>query len=268
MKLKKLGLDVPQTIGFIIIHLVAIWGLLKTPFHVSYLRFILALYFFKFFGFSGIHHRYFSHKAFKTSRLFQFVLSLWGNCTFMRGPHRFASGHRHHHRYSDAENDLHSPKNGLWQGWMGWFLDKSYHESNLESVDDLKKFPELEFINNHFYFVPWVASNLIIYLLGGLPALFWIGMLTTLLVWHVCFLTGIFFHKFGYQTYATDDDSRNNPLLCIITMGESWHNNHHQQMHAANVGHTWKQIDLTFYIIVAFESLGLVWDVKRRHSMN
>lgn len=266
MKLTKLGLDVPQTIGFIIIHLVAIWGLLSTPFQMSYLPYIIVLYFFKFFGFSGIHHRYFSHKAFKTSRSFQFILSVWANCTFMRGPHRFASGHRHHHRYSDTTNDLHSPKNGLWRGWMGWFLDKSYHESNLGSVEDLNKFPELK-MSNHLYAAPWIVSNIIIYWLGGLSAFFWIGMLTTLLVWHVCFFTGIAFHKFGYQIFATDDESRNNPLLSIITMGESWHNNHHEQMQAANVGRNWRELDLTYYLIVVFERLGLVWDVKRRREL-
>lgn len=263
MKLKQLGLDVPQVIGFIIIHLVIIWGLFQFPFQLPYLPYIIVIYFLKFFGFSGIHHRYFSHKAFKTSRVFQLILSIWANVTFMRGPLRFASGHRHHHRYSDSENDLHGPTTGMWRGWMGWFLDKSYHEDNLGLVEDLNRYPELKW-SNFFYAAPWIASNVIIYLLGGLPALFWIGGLTTLLVWHVCFFTGIAFHKFGYQIFKTDDASTNNPLLSIITMGESWHNNHHEQMHAANVGRDWKEIDLTYYLIVVFERLGLVWDVKRR----
>src|SRR5690349_11462365 len=69
-------------------------------------------------------------------------------------------------------------------------------------------------------------------------------------------------HLLGRRRYATTDASRNNLLVAALTMGEGWHNNHHHYQSSANQGFTWWEIDVSFYILRAFEKLGLIWDVR------
>ena len=67
----------------------------------------------------------------------------------------------------------------------------------------------------------------------------------------------------GKRRYVTGDDSRNNWLLAIITMGEGWHNNHHAYQSSARQGFYWWEYDPTFYLLKLLERLGLVWNLKR-----
>jgi len=40
----------------------------------------------------------------------------------------------------------------------------------------------------------------------------------------------------GSRRFDTPDDSRNNFVLALITLGEGWHNNHHKFMYACQQG--------------------------------
>ncbi len=77
------------------------------------------------FGITGFYHRYFSHRAFKTTRIVQFVGACLGNAAVQRGPIWWASHHRVHHHHSDTGLDAHSPEqHGFWFSHMGWFMTK------------------------------------------------------------------------------------------------------------------------------------------------
>lgn len=58
------------------------------------------------------------------------------------------------------------------------------------------------------------------------------------------------------------DDSRNNWLLALFTMGEGWHNNHHAYQSSARQGFRWWEMDVTYYVLVVLSWLGIVWDLK------
>src|SRR5262249_45548366 len=61
------------------------------------------------FCFGAGYHRYLAHRSYQTSRVLQFLLAA-GGCTALRGgPLWWAGLHRHHHRFSDTEVDVHSP---------------------------------------------------------------------------------------------------------------------------------------------------------------
>ena len=66
----------------------------------------------------------------------------------------------------------------------------------------------------------------------------------------------------GTRRYATTDDSRNNPLLAVLTLGEGWHNNHHHYQRSARQGFYWWEIDVTYYVLKMLEALHIVWDVE------
>ena len=106
----------------------------------------LGLFWIRLFGITGGYHRYFSHKAFKTSRAFQFVLAILGVAAVQKGPLWWAAGHRRHHRYSDQEGDLHSPREGFWHAHQGWIFQDRWDATEVQRVRDLARYPELAWL--------------------------------------------------------------------------------------------------------------------------
>lgn len=215
----------------------------------------------RFFGISVVLHRYFSHKAFRTSRFFQFVLALIGSLTLIRGPIRFAVAHRHHHRHSDTPEDLHSPHDGFLWSYVGWLMSSRFVEVSSTGGKDLRRFPELRILDR-VYWLPSVLLWIGLYQWGGLPALVWGGFVSTITAWHLAFFVTSVFHKIGRQDFDTGDDSRNHLGLALITLGEGWHNNHHQSMNSAIFSARPGQPDFGFWSIWCMQKLGLIHDVK------
>ena len=128
--------------------------------------------------------------------------------------------------------------------------------------EGLQEVPELVFLTRHDWIAPW-ALGLTCFLIGGWSGLL-IGFLaSTVLLWHATFLINSLAHVFGSRRFATEDTSRNNFALAVLTMGEGWHNNHHKAAYVARQGLRWWEIDVTWYILVALEKLHIIWDVKR-----
>ena len=98
--------------------------------------------------------------------------------------------------------------------------------------------------------------------LGGGHALLWGYFVSTVLLWHGSFAINSLAHLWGKRRYATSDDSRNNWLLAIFTMGEGWHNNHHAYQSSVRQGFKWWEFDPTYYLLRALSWTGLVWDLK------
>jgi stearoyl-CoA desaturase (Delta-9 desaturase) len=99
-------------------------------------------------------------------------------------------------------------------------------------------------------------------LIGGWPGLV-VGFLwSTVLVYHATFSINSLAHVRGRQKYVTGDDSRNNWLLALVTMGEGWHNNHHAFQSSARQGFRWWEWDPTYYLLRGLSWLGIVWDLK------
>jgi stearoyl-CoA desaturase (delta-9 desaturase) len=85
----------------------------------------------------------------------------------------------------------------------------------------------------------------------------------TVFVWHVTWSVNSLTHRWGYRSYSTDDNSRNNWLVALLAHGEGWHNNHHAQQRAAAHGHHWWEFDLTWLTIRLLERVGLIHEVIR-----
>src|SRR5262249_6174793 len=99
------------------------------------------------------YHRYFAHRGFKTSRVFQFLLALVGTSATQKGPLWWSGGHRRHHKYSDQPGDMHSPREGFWYAHQGWILDTKWERTEIERIKDFARFPELVWLNR-WHFVP------------------------------------------------------------------------------------------------------------------
>ena len=213
------------------------------------------------FGITGGYHRYFAHKTFKTSRAFQFVLALLGTAATQKGPLWWASLHRIHHRESDGPGDVHSPKRGFYYSHQGWIFDKRWQATRLDLIPDFAKYPEIQWLNR-WHFVPPVGLAVLCYAIGGMPGLFWGFFLSTTVLWHSTYTINSLSHVFGKRRFATDDTSKNNWMLALLTFGEGWHNNHHNYMASCRQGFRWWEIDITYYALRGLAALGLVWDLR------
>ena len=119
---------------------------------VSRLALALAAFFYftRAFALTAFYHRYFSHRAFRTSRWFQFLGALLGCTALQKGPLWWAAHHRDHHRFADSEGDVHSPHvHGFSWAHFGWFLTPANNELRANLVRDWLKFPELRYLDRY-----------------------------------------------------------------------------------------------------------------------
>ena len=250
-----------EAIPFALAHVVcfaAIW----TGVQGSDLALAAGLYALRMFAVTAGYHRYFSHRAYKTSRVFQFILAFLAQTSAQRGVLWWAANHRHHHRYSDTVEDVHSPvRAGFWYAHFGWFFTEKHTPTDMTAVRDLARYPELRWLDRNPY-VPPILAGLAVWLLAGWSGLivgfFW----STVAAWHATFSINSLAHVYGRRRYVTGDQSRNNWWLALLTLGEGWHNNHHHYHSAARQGFRWYEIDFSYYALKALAAIGLVWDLR------
>jgi len=230
-------------------------------------------------GVEGGLHRFFSHCAFRADDA---VTAAWGVAGSMaaQGPILFwVAIHRVHHAFTDTDRDPHSPRplaqgplrrlRGLWHGHVGWLFtvrrdNWSKHVPDLLSSRTVMKV-------NQLYFVwvllglalPAAAAGLLTWsLTGALGGLLWGGLARIFLLDQVTWGVNSIGHTLGSRPYPTRDNSRNVALMAPLSVGGSWHNNHHARPSlAVNRHRTW-QIDITGTVIWLNDQLGLVRDVR------
>jgi len=265
-------LDWARVIPYAIIHLMCL-GVIWVGWSWAAVGVAAFLYALRVFTLTAFYHRYFSHRAFKTGRITQFIFGWIGCTSVQRGPLWWAAHHRHHHVHSDDPEDIHSPrqKGALW-AHMGWFLTPRASETNIKLIPDFAKYPELRWLDRN-EFLPPALLGLGLFGLGellafcgvgttGLQMLIWGMFISTVAVYHVTYLVNSATHLFGRRRYETKDDSKNSMIIALLTFGEGWHNNHHYYPNSVRQGFFWWEIDITWYLLKMMAGLGLVWEMR------
>jgi stearoyl-CoA desaturase (delta-9 desaturase) len=251
----------PDLVPFLTVHagcVAAIW----TGVTWQAIALCVVLYWLRMFAITGGYHRYFSHRAYSTSRVFQFVLALLAQSTAQKSVLWWAAKHRHHHLHSDTEQDAHSPRHkGFVYSHVGWIFYRRHDTTDLVKVSDFASYPELMWLHK-LEILPAIVLGAFCVLIAGWSGLV-VGFLwSTVLLYHATFCINSLAHVRGSKRYVTGDDSRNNWLLALFTMGEGWHNNHHAYQSSARQGFRWWEMDLTYYVLVVLSWLGIAWDLK------
>ena len=252
---------------FVLLHL-ACFAVFWTGINFDAVALCAFMFFARKFGITGGFHRYFSHRSYKTGRVFQFCLAFLGGAAAQKGALWWAAHHRHHHKHSDTHEDIHSAKlEGFYWSHAGWVLSPEYDEYDPQAVRDLSKFPELVWLDK-LIFIPPIAAAVFCLLVGH----FWFGnammglvvgfLFSTVILYHTTFAINSLCHMFGSRRYETGEESRNSLWLALLTMGEGWHNNHHHYPLSARQGFFWWEIDLTYYVLLGLEKLGIVWALQ------
>jgi stearoyl-CoA desaturase (delta-9 desaturase) len=250
----------PSALPFILVHLgcaAVIW----TGVSLSAVVLGLALYWVRMFAITAGYHRLFSHRAYVTGRVFQFLLAFLAQTSGQKSVLWWAAKHRAHHLHSDTSEDPHSPRHGVLHSHIGWVFDRRHDRTDLVKVADLARFPELRWLHKYEALPPILLAGLC-FLLAGWPGLVIGFCWSTTLVYHATFSINSLAHLRGRARYLTGDDSRNNAVLAVITMGEGWHNNHHAYQSSARQGFRWWEFDATYALLRLLSALRLVSDLK------
>jgi stearoyl-CoA desaturase (Delta-9 desaturase) len=251
----------PSAVPFVLVHLACL-AALWTGVTWQAIAIGVGLYWLRIFAIGAGYHRYFSHRAYATSRPFQFLLALLAQSSAQKSVLWWAAKHRHHHLHSDTAQDVHSPRHqGFFYSHLGWIFARQHDETDLTKVADFAAYPELMWLHRH-ELLPAIVLAVLCLLVGGWPGLvvgfFW----STVLVYHATFCINSLAHVRGSERYVTGDDSRNNWCLALFTMGEGWHNNHHACQSSVRQGFRWWELDLTYFFLKALSWISVVRDLK------
>jgi stearoyl-CoA desaturase (delta-9 desaturase) len=258
---QRTGYRFGAVIPFIAIHLACV-GVFFIPFHWWYAGLALVLYVVRMFGVTAGYHRYFSHRTFRLNRTMQFALAFLAETSSQKGVLWWAAHHRVHHRTSDSDEDIHSPEqDGFWWAHIGWVISNDYDEYDPRLIQDFSKFPEIRWIDRNFWLPPVVLAIATL-ALGGLPGFLWGFIVSTVMLFHGTFAINSLAHVWGTRRFDTPDHSRNNFILALVTLGEGWHNNHHQYMYACRQGLRWWEIDITYYLLRGLQAAGIVHEIR------
>jgi len=270
--------------AFIFYHAVALLAFLPWLFNWGSVAVAVAgFYVFGTLGINLCYHRLLTHRSFQCPKWLERIFAILGVCCLQDTPARWVAVHRRHHQHSDEQPDPHSPLVSFFWGHMDWLVRKNTDLERLELYEHFAK----DILRERFYFklernLNWVWINLIqwvvFYAVGfaigwatdetwldgvqlGLSLLVWGVFVRTVCVWHITWSVNSLSHMWGYRNYETDENSRNNIFVGLVSNGEGWHNNHHAQPRSAAHGHKWWEIDVTWITIWGLKQVGLAWNV-------
>ena len=263
-----------DALPIVLIHAICL-GALWTGWSWTAIGVAVALYWLRMFVITAFYHRYFSHRTFKTHRVLQFAFALLGTSSAQRGPIWWAAHHREHHRHSDHESDLHSPSwHGVLWSHTAWFLTEKGLATNWQAVPDWRRYPELVWLERNHLIGPMlliaslVATGFALEAwapslgTGPLQLFVWGFGISTVVLYHATFTINSLSHMIGSRRFATNDDSRNNWFLALLTLGEGWHNNHHYHPGTVRQGFYWWEYDPAYWTLRVMSWAGLVWDLR------
>lgn len=201
-------------------------------------------------GISGCYHRLLSHKSFTVSRPIK-ILLLWFAALGVQGSAIFwVSVHRgYHHRLSDREGDVHSPRDGFWHSYILWMIKITKDDVNPKYAIDLIRDKDCNFFHKHYITIVWISH--ISLALISFPLWLFGVLLPAFVAFHSFSINTSLNHSkcMGYRTFDTSDDSVNSIWTWFLTFGEAWHNNHHHDPRNPNYGKKWWELDPTFWLI-------------------
>ena len=256
-----------------------LWGGFVTGLDLAILA---VMYVFVGFGVTIGFHRMLTHRSFEAKPWVRATFVILGSMSVQGAVIHWVADHRKHHAFTDEEGDPHSPHTnsgegvrgvltGLWHSHMGWLFE-GQRTSASRYAPDLKKDPVIRWVDKYFplwallgLFIPFVAGFALSggSLWAGFTAYVWAGLVRVFLLHHATWSVNSICHMYGRRPYDIDDESRDNWIVALVSLGEGWHHSHHAFPTSAQHGLRRSQVDPSYAVIRGLERLGLVWNVKR-----
>ncbi|RDB26731.1 Acyl-CoA desaturase [Hypsizygus marmoreus] len=242
---------------------IAGYGIWSIPRSRETIIFAVAYYVFSMLGITAGYHRLWSHRSYNASILLQIILIFGGTSAVQGSCYWWARAHRSHHRHTDTHLDPYDANRGLFWTHIGWMIFKSDLRSGKADISDLKKDSLIQWQHRWYFHLLLIFG----YILPTIvPGLFWgdwlgglcfSGALRLTVAHHSTFCINSIAHYLGSASYDDALSPRDHLLSAILTMGEGYHNFHHQFPMDYRNAYLWYQYDPTKWFIALCNQVGL-----------
>ncbi|XP_059061767.1 acyl-CoA Delta-9 desaturase-like [Achroia grisella] len=265
-----------NAIGFLILHLLCLWGLgiwftggvtWKTTAWVIFLLFVSTE------GVTIGAHRFYTHKSFKGTAPLRAMLILMQTVAGQNSMFIWCRDHRLHHRYTDTDADPHNSKRGFFFCHIGWLMTKK-HPYVLElgkkiDMSDLQADWMVMFQKKYYYYLYFILA---VFIPVWVPVhYFGETVLKSFLVAYcarfVSQLNGTWLvnsaaHLYGTRPYDKNLQPVESWFVSFISLGEGWHNYHHAFPWDYKAAELSMHFNQSASIIRFLERIGLASDLK------
>lgn len=223
------------------------------------------------FSITAGYHRLFAHKTYEAKWPMRLLVLIFGASAFENSVLEWTSDHRRHHKHTDHEDDPYNIQKGFFHAHMGWLLFKLNAEPPLDNVPDLERDPLVRWQHRHVhvlavligFVLPTVAGFLYDGWAGALGGFVISGVARVVAIQHTTFFINSACHCMGRQPYSTRCSARDSFFLALFTLGEGYHNYHHEfQQDYRNGVKPW-QWDPTKWLIWTLSKLGVTSSLRR-----
>lgn len=220
-------------------------------------------------GITAGYHRLWAHRCYKACLPLRIYLAAVGAGAMEGSARWWSKGHRAHHRYTDTEKDPYSVRKGLLYSHLGWMIIKQNPKrAGRTDITDLNEDPVVVFQHTHFVKVVLFMALAFPTLVAGLGWGDWWGgfvyaaILRVFVVQQATFCVNSLAHWLGEQPFDDRNSPRDHVITALVTLGEGYHNFHHEFPSDYRNAIEWYQYDPTKWCIWTWKQLGLASDLK------
>ncbi|KAF9522719.1 delta 9-fatty acid desaturase protein [Crepidotus variabilis] len=244
------------------------FGAYYTPLLWQTFLFSIFWYFVTGLGITAGYHRLWAHRAYNASLPLQYALALAGAGAVEGSIKWWSRGHRAHHRYTDTDLDPYNAHKGFWYSHMGWMILKPRRKPGVADVSDLSKSEVVKWQHKYYIQLILIMSFVIPTLI---PKLLWndaaggfiyASVLRLCFVHHSTFCVNSLAHWLGETPFDDKHTPRDHFATALVTIGEGYHNFHHQFPMDYRNAIKWYQYDPTKWFIKAMQTIGLASHLK------
>jgi stearoyl-CoA desaturase (delta-9 desaturase) len=219
-------------------------------------------------GITAGYHRLWAHRSYNASKVLQYILAMAGAGAVEGSIKWWSRGHRAHHRYTDTDLDPYNAHRGLWWSHVGWMMVKPRRKPGVADVSDLAKSEIVRW--QHKYYLILIAIMAFI-VPTVIPWFCWgdaqggyiyAGILRLCFVHHSTFCVNSLAHWLGETPFDDKHTPRDHLITALVTIGEGYHNFHHQFPMDYRNAIKWYQYDPTKWFIWACQKVGLASHLK------
>jgi stearoyl-CoA desaturase (Delta-9 desaturase) len=248
--------------------LIALYGLLTTAFVWQTAAFTVLWYFLTGFGITAGYHRLFAHRAYEATLTLRYILLTLAAGAVQGSAKWWARGHRAHHRYTDTDLDPYNAHKGMFYAHIGWLIFKPRRRPGVADVTDLHHDPTIQWQHRNYLSLAFLMSFIVPTLFCGLiwgdyrGGYFFAGVLRLVIVHHTTFCVNSLAHFLGDAPFDDRHTPRDHFVTALVTLGEGYHNFHHEFPSDYRNALKWFQYDPTKLLILLFYRLGLASNLK------
>lgn len=236
----------------------------------SWMPFVLflVLYWASGFGITAGYHRLWAHRAYEASYPVRLFLMLFGAAAIQGSILKWSYDHRRHHREVDTDLDPYNINKGFWWAHMGWLVHHDDPRYAHPSLKDIEKDPLVRFQHRHYYVIAFGVAfgfpTLVGWMMGDAWGGFlWGGLMKVVLLQQATFFINSLAHTLGSRPYSSRHSARDSIFTALVTMGEGYHNYHHEFPSDYRNGVRWWAFDPTKWVVYFGSLIGQTWGLKR-----